>query len=61
MRRIGGLISAWAKIAKCSQDTAGRDIQGLITLGILIRAEGAGRSTGHLLRHTLGTSRKDTT
>lgn len=27
--------SKWAKICKCSQDTAGRDIQDLITKGVL--------------------------
>lgn len=43
--------SKWAKIAKCSQDTAGRDIQGLIELGILARDKGAGRSTAYLLRN----------
>jgi Fic family protein len=42
--------SKWAKIADCSQDTAGRDIQGLVALGILARTEGAGRSTGYWLR-----------
>lgn len=41
--------SKWAKIAKCSQDTAGRDIQCLLALGIMIRDEGAGRSTGYHL------------
>jgi Fic family protein len=42
--------SKWAKIAKCSQDSAGRDIQGLIELGIIVRDKGAGRSTSYLLR-----------
>lgn len=42
--------SKWAKIAKCSQDTAGRDIQALIALGILVRDEDAGRSTSYHLR-----------
>ncbi len=41
--------SKWAKIAKCSQDTAGRDIQGLVELGILDKDKGAGRSTAYLL------------
>ena len=44
--------SKWAKITKCSQDTAGRDIQALIALGILIRDKGAGRSTGYHLHPT---------
>jgi Fic family protein len=42
--------SKWAKIAACSQDSAGRDIQGLVALGILVRDQGAGRSTGYRLR-----------
>lgn len=41
--------SKWAKIAKCSQDTAGRDIEALITLGILQKNEGGGRSTSYSL------------
>lgn len=35
----------WAKIAKCSPDTALRDINGLISLGILTRSPAGGRST----------------
>ncbi|RKR84214.1 Fic family protein [Mucilaginibacter gracilis] len=42
--------SKWAKIAKCSQDTAGRDIQQLIKLGILAKEEGGGRNTSYTLR-----------
>lgn len=41
--------SKWAKIAKCSQDTAGRDITGLIDRGILRRGEAGGRSTSYEL------------
>jgi Fic family protein len=41
--------SKWAKIAKCSQDTALRDIDGLIRLGILARDPGGGRSTSYSL------------
>jgi len=37
--------SKWAKIADCSQDTAGRDIATLIDLGLLRRAAAGGRST----------------
>jgi Fic family protein len=37
--------SKWAKLSKCSQDTAYRDILALIELGALKKAEGAGRST----------------
>lgn len=39
--------SKWAKIAKCSQDTASRDIDGLIGLNILKKDEGGGRSTSY--------------
>lgn len=38
----------WAKLAKCSQDTAYRDILALIELGAL-KADGAGRSTHYVL------------
>ena len=39
----------WAIIAKCSQDTAQRDIQGLIDQGILVKDAAGGRSTGYSL------------
>jgi len=39
--------SKWAKIAKCSQDTAGRDIQDLLSKNVLFKEEGGGRSTGY--------------
>lgn len=39
--------SKWAKLAKCSQDTAARDILGLIEQGILERAAAGGRSTSY--------------
>ena len=39
--------SKWAKIANCSQDTAGRDIKGLISLGALRKDPGGGRSTSY--------------
>jgi Fic family protein len=39
----------WAKIARCSSDTALRDIQALLERGILERDEGGGRSTGYRL------------
>lgn len=42
--------SKWAAIAKCSQDTAGRDIDDLMKQGILIKAEAGGRSTSYSLR-----------
>ncbi|WP_231427932.1 Fic family protein [Pedobacter sp. Leaf250] len=41
--------SKWAKIAKCSQDTAGRDINDLIERGILIKEAAGGRSTSYNL------------
>ncbi|MFH1853072.1 MAG: Fic family protein [Candidatus Neomarinimicrobiota bacterium] len=41
--------SKWAKIAKCSPDTALRDIQDLINKQILRKAEGGGRSTSYEL------------
>jgi Fic family protein len=40
----------WAKIGKCSQDTALRDIQDLIEKEILIKSEQGGRSTNYLLK-----------
>ncbi|HVZ46928.1 MAG TPA: Fic family protein [Ramlibacter sp.] len=39
--------SKWAAIAKCSPDTALRDINELVALGVLRKGEGAGRSTGY--------------
>jgi Fic family protein len=42
--------SKWAIIAKCSQDTALRDIEGLIATGVLEEDGGGGRSTAYLLR-----------
>lgn len=43
--------SKWAKIAKCSHDTALRDIQELIEKEILIKEEGGGRSTSYRLTY----------
>jgi len=37
--------SKWAVIAKCSQDTANRDITALIDAGLLRKGDGGGRST----------------
>ena len=42
--------SKWAKITKCSQDTALRDIQDLISKGILIKSNSGGRSTKYELK-----------
>jgi Fic family protein len=41
--------SKWAAIAKCSPDTALRDITQLLALGVLQRTPGGGRSTGYEL------------
>ncbi len=41
--------SKWAKMAKCSQDTAIRDINDLIEKGILQKSESGGRSTAYEL------------
>jgi Fic family protein len=41
----------WAKIAKCSPDTALRDIQDLIEKGILEKEEGGGRSTSYRIKN----------
>jgi Fic family protein len=42
--------SKWAKITKCSQDTALRDILDLAGKGILIKDSAGGRSTSYLLK-----------
>ena len=41
--------SKWAKLAKCSQDTAHRDILALMQFDALAKAEGGGRSTHYEL------------
>uniref|UniRef100_UPI00333F2F48 Fic family protein n=1 Tax=Castellaniella defragrans TaxID=75697 RepID=UPI00333F2F48 len=41
--------SKWAAICKCSPDTALRDINQLLALGVLRRSPGGGRSTGYEL------------
>ena len=41
--------SKWAKLAKCSQDTALRDITALVNAGILVRGSARGRSTSYSL------------
>jgi Fic family protein len=40
----------WAKIGKCSQDTALRDIQDLMEKGILVKSPQGGRSTNYELK-----------
>ena len=42
--------SKWAKIAKCSQDTAHRDILELVEKGILVKDSAGGRSTRYSLK-----------
>jgi Fic family protein len=42
--------SKWAKLTKCSQDTALRDISDLVERGILAKEEAGGRSTSYTLR-----------
>ncbi len=39
----------WAKLTKCSHDTALRDIQDLVARGVLVRNPGGGRSTSSRL------------
>ena len=41
--------SKWAKMAKCSSDTAIRDINDLLAKEILLKEAGGGRSTGYRL------------
>jgi Fic family protein len=42
--------SKWAKMTKCSHDTALRDIQRLIDIGILVKEPAGGRSTSYSLK-----------
>jgi Fic family protein len=44
--------SKWAKLAKCSQDTALRDIEDLVRKQILRKEEAGGRSTSYALAET---------
>jgi Fic family protein len=47
---VGKLTSSkWAKITKCSQDTALRDIGELVEQGILSKDAAGGRSTSYFL------------
>jgi Fic family protein len=41
--------SKWAKLTKCSQDTALRDISDLVSRKILVKDQAGGRSTGYTL------------
>jgi len=48
----GKLTNAkWAKLAKCSADTALRDLQFLVEQGVLVRGEAGGRSTSYSLQN----------
>jgi len=42
----------WAKICKCSQDTASRDINKLLEKGILLKSDESGRSTSYSLNYS---------
>jgi Fic family protein len=46
--------SKWAAIAKCSPDTALRDITDLLARGVLRKSDAGGRSTSHELNHSPG-------
>lgn len=46
--------SKWAKLAKCSQDTASRDIADLIDKGALLKNAGGGRSTSYSIASIVG-------
>jgi Fic family protein len=49
----GNLTSSkWAKMTKCSPDTALRDITGLISKDILEKASASGRSTHYVLKNS---------
>jgi Fic family protein len=50
--------SKYAKLAKCSPDTALRDIKELLERGILVQEEAGGRSTSYHLAELDGDSRK---
>ena len=45
--------SKWAKLTKCSQDTANRDINDLVQRGVLAKDAAGGRSTSYLLTEPL--------
>jgi Fic family protein len=49
--------SKWAKLTKCSHDTALRDIAALVKGGILVRSSEGGRSTSYALAKTAEASR----
>ena len=41
--------SKWAKIGKCSQDSANRDIAALLERGLMKKGPGGGRSTHYAI------------
>jgi len=41
--------SKYSKLAKCSQDTALRDIQDLVSRGVMLQSSSGGRSTSYEL------------
>ena len=43
--------SKWAKLSKCSQDTALRDINDLLAQGVLVKESAGGRSTNYELKN----------
>ena len=51
--------SKWAKLAKCSQDTALRDIEDLVQKGILQKDPAGGRSTSYSLLKRSATKRTE--
>lgn len=53
--------SKWAKLAKCSQDTALRDIDDLIQRGVLTKNSGGGRSTSYSLLPLSNSSQSEDT
>jgi Fic family protein len=50
------ILSRWAKLAKCSQDTAHRDMIDLVNREILTKDAAGGRSTSYSLTEPAGKS-----
>jgi Fic family protein len=42
-----GKLTSWANLAKCSQDSALRDIDDLVKRGVLVKEPGGGGSTSY--------------
>lgn len=51
--------SKYAKLAKCSQDTALRDVTALAEYGVLVRSEAGGRSTSYELGYRVKLTERD--